>query len=137
MNDPDSRKVDYVDFYVGQKLMLRRVVLGLSQKDLAKAIKVSTQQIQKYEKAYNRISCGKLFFCAKVLNVPISYFFDELEVQGENYILNEDAPVFQTDIANEKEITKLIYHFRKITSSEVRQKIVEVVMSIATNMQHI
>ena len=64
-----------VDEHIGQRLQLRRVMLGLSQKDLATACGVSFQQIQKYETAGNRISASRLFELSTVLETPVSFFF--------------------------------------------------------------
>ena len=64
-----------IDEHIGQRLQLRRVMLGLSQKDLANACGVSFQQIQKYETAGNRISASRLFDLSTVLETPVSFFF--------------------------------------------------------------
>ena len=64
-----------VDEYIGQRLQLRRVMLGMSQKDLADICGVSFQQIQKYETAGNRISASRLFELSTALETPVSFFF--------------------------------------------------------------
>ncbi len=64
-----------VDEHIGQRVQLRRVMMGLSQKDLAKICGVTFQQIQKYESAGNRISASRLFELSNALNTPISFFF--------------------------------------------------------------
>ena len=71
---PASR-IDNIDRHVSQRLRARRMFLGLSQQSLADEVSVSVQQIQKYERANNRISSGKLYHFANFLNVPIEYFF--------------------------------------------------------------
>ena len=65
-----------MDAYVGRKIRTRRIQLGMSQDDLAKAIGVTYPQVYKYEKAINRVSAGRLFEIARVLTVPLSYFYD-------------------------------------------------------------
>ena len=72
-------RADNIDKLVSRRLKMRRMILGLSQNDLGKAVDVSIQQVQKYEKATNRISSGKLFAFAKFLKVPINYFYDQNE----------------------------------------------------------
>lgn len=67
--------VTSVDEHIGQRLQLRRVMLGLSQKDLANSCGVSFQQIQKYETAGNRISASRLFELSTILETPVSFFF--------------------------------------------------------------
>ena len=71
-----------VDKHVGELVRVRRVALGLSQSDLAKALGLTFQQVQKYEKGTNRISASKLFDTATFLKVPISFFFEGLPEAG-------------------------------------------------------
>jgi transcriptional regulator with XRE-family HTH domain len=68
---------DPVDVHVGNRARLRRMVLGLSQVELAEKIGVSFQQIQKYERGMNRISASTLYRYADTLSVPVSFFFEE------------------------------------------------------------
>jgi len=71
-----------VDRYVGGRIRERRVMLGLSQQQMAHLIGVTYQQAYKYERGINRISAGRLFEIARVLRVPVSYFFEGLEGSG-------------------------------------------------------
>ncbi len=64
-----------VDAHIGQRMQLRRTMMGLSQKDLAGICGVTFQQIQKYESAGNRISASRLFELSQALQTPISFFF--------------------------------------------------------------
>ena len=67
-----------VDEHIGQRVQLRRLMMGLSQKDLAKICGVTFQQIQKYESAGNRISASRLIELSASLETPVSFFFMEL-----------------------------------------------------------
>jgi transcriptional regulator with XRE-family HTH domain len=67
-----------VDTHVGMRLKLRRNLLGMSQTQLANAIGLTFQQVQKYERGVNRIGASRLFRMAEALDVPISFFFDDL-----------------------------------------------------------
>ncbi len=67
-----------VDEHIGQRMQLRRVMMGMSQKDLAKRCGVTFQQIQKYETAGNRISAARLFELSTALDTPVSFFFSGL-----------------------------------------------------------
>ena len=67
-----------IDIHVGERVRLRRNLLGISQTDLGKAVGVTFQQVQKYEKGTNRISASRLFNLSRALDVPISYFFEDL-----------------------------------------------------------
>ena len=79
----DTRVSD-IDKYVGQKLKECRITQGLSQQTLGKIANVSIQQIQKYEKGTNRISSGKLFLFAQFLQVPLTYFFEQINFANIN-----------------------------------------------------
>ena len=65
-----------IDKTIANHIKLRRIMLNMSQNDLAKLCGVSFQQIQKYEAAANKISCSRLFQISTALNVPINFFFD-------------------------------------------------------------
>lgn len=71
-------KVDEIDVHVGSRLKVRRSLLGLSQEKLAKTIGLTFQQIQKYERGLNRISAGRLYIFALILEVPVAYFYEGL-----------------------------------------------------------
>src|SRR5438094_10519743 len=71
-----------IDRHVGARIRERRIMLGLTQQQLADLIGVTYQQAHKYERGINRVSAGRLFEVAQVLSVPIGYFFDGLDGQG-------------------------------------------------------
>jgi transcriptional regulator with XRE-family HTH domain len=75
-----------VDRYVGARIRERRIMLGLTQQQLADLIGVTYQQAHKYERGINRVSAGRLFEVAQVLSVPVNYFFDGLEQENERAI---------------------------------------------------
>src|SRR5919112_3099866 len=75
-----------VDRYVSLRVRERRIMLGLTQQQLADLIGVNYQQAHKYESGINRISAGRLYEIAQVLSVPIGYFFDGLEGQDSRAI---------------------------------------------------
>lgn len=68
-----------VDAHVGQRVRMRRTLLGMSQERLGEAIGLTFQQVQKYERGSNRISAGTLFRLGQVLEVPVSFFFDDYD----------------------------------------------------------
>lgn len=68
--------INVMDKLVSRRFKYRRRLLGITQEEIAKYIGVSTQQIYKYECGINRISCGTLYVSAKLLEVPVSYFFE-------------------------------------------------------------
>ncbi len=71
-----------IDRRVGARVRERRIMLGLTQQQLADLIGVTYQQAHKYERGINRVSAGRLYEIAQVLSVPVGYFFDGLEGQA-------------------------------------------------------
>src|SRR5579863_10458076 len=67
-----------IDVHVGQRIRQRRTLLGMSQERLGEAIGLTFQQVQKYERGANRVGASRLFDLARVLDVPVSFFFDEM-----------------------------------------------------------
>jgi len=130
-----SGRVDDVDRHVGKKLRMRRIMLGLSQQVLGDAVGVSIQQIQKYEKATNRVASGKLYQFAKLLHVQVAYFFEEIEgltkkLKPTN--LSESQEEFvDKEAANEKEVLSLVRSYNEITDSSVRRKILDLVKTLS------
>ena len=74
---------DPIDVHVGNRVKLRRRLLGLTRVSLSANIGVTFQQLQKYETAGNRISASSLFRFSQALDVPVSFFFDGLENGGQ------------------------------------------------------
>lgn len=76
MSDP--RATNAIDRHVGERLRLRRLELGISQQDLGEHLRITFQQVQKYEKGTNRIAASRLFEIAYALDVPVGYFYEGL-----------------------------------------------------------
>ncbi len=76
--DNDLQEIDasLLDAYVGKRVKLRRVMLHMSQDELASMVGVTFQQIQKYESGANKISASRLFIISKILQINLSFFFD-------------------------------------------------------------
>src|SRR5512147_1895392 len=72
-----------VDIHVGSRVRLRRTLLGLSQEKLGEAVGLTFQQIQKYERGANRIGASRLFEFSRILDVPVSFFFDDMAERGK------------------------------------------------------
>src|SRR5882672_3836956 len=68
-----------IDVHVGQRIRQRRSLLGMSQEKVAQALGLTFQQVQKYERGTNRVGSSRLFDLTRILSVPISYFFEEME----------------------------------------------------------
>lgn len=72
-----------IDIHVGQRLRLRRTMVGMSQKELGASVDLTFQQIQKYERGANRIGSSRLHDFARILSVPVSYFFEGMEGKAQ------------------------------------------------------
>ena len=83
-----ANRASSIDRHVGARIRERRIMLGLSQQQMADMIGVTYQQAHKYERGINRISAGRLYEITRVLNVPITYFFEGLEVKEDDESLN-------------------------------------------------
>ncbi len=132
---PKGRAND-IDKLVSKKLKMRRIFLGLSQQELALVAKVTVQQMQKYEKAVNRISSGKLYILAKFLNVPVNYFFNESNANTnktvEKFIEPEDSNAKEdSEQVFEREVTNLIKYYITISDAKVRRKFFELIKSVS------
>jgi transcriptional regulator with XRE-family HTH domain len=81
-----GRSTAAIDDHVGARIRERRIMLGLTQQQLAEMIGVTYQQAHKYERGINRVSAGRLYEIAQVLSVPVGYFFDGLQGEGARSI---------------------------------------------------
>ena len=67
-----------IDVHVGSRIRLRRTLIGMSQERLGEALGLTFQQVQKYERGVNRVGASRLFDLSRVLDVPISFFYDDM-----------------------------------------------------------
>jgi len=133
----DAASPDPIDASIGARLRLRRLAMGFSQETLARALGITFQQIQKYERGTNRIFASRLFHLARVLRVPVAYFFQGLSPQGE--ALNADemqnngtaAPEENMqDLLGKSDTLKLIQAYNKISDPVVRRQIYALVRTV-------
>ncbi len=75
-------KIGPIDVHVGARLRQRRTLLGMTQTSLGDALDLSFQQVQKYENGANRISASRLYDLARLLDVPVEYFFDDMRIKS-------------------------------------------------------
>lgn len=136
--------VNLLDEYVGKRLKLRRVMLHMSQDELASMIGVTFQQVQKYESGANRVSASRLFIISKVLQVDVGFFFYGLEkeipevvdafsnyfesVGDENHV-SEESVTFD-DPMNNTETLRLVNAYWRLNDAEKRQKILDFIISM-------
>ena len=130
----DSKGPNPVDIYVGQQVRHFRRRAGMSQSDLAVAIGITFQQVQKYEKGGNRISASKLHAIAGRLHVPLQVFFPAQAVSGGADGLPDPSPEPQMmDFLMTAEGRELACAFSSIRSGKLRQSIKALVRAVAAD----
>ena len=127
-----------IDEFVGTQLKLRRTFLGISQERLGIMMDLTFQQVQKYEKGLNRISASRLYEISKILNVPISYFFDGLQKNLKpksipyNRGLAEEKSSFDSDPLKKKESIDLLRAYYNIKSPVLAKKIFDLIKTVSS-----
>lgn len=121
------------DRHVGARIRMRRISLGFSQEKLGEALGITFQQIQKYEKGTNRIGASRLQDAAKVLAVPVNFFFDGTPADSAPLTGFAESPsaLYRDDFANSEEGTRLIAAFLKVNDPQLRRKIIELIEAMA------
>src|SRR4029453_18724734 len=128
-----------VDVYVGTRIRQRRTLLAMSQTKLGDAVGLTFQQIQKYEHGANRCASSRLYEFAKVLDVPVSYFFDEMPALSGRPISGRGRKGFgevgtplerEKDLLIKRETLELVRAYYKIREGRVRKPIFEMVKAM-------
>jgi transcriptional regulator with XRE-family HTH domain len=127
-----------IDVHVGERLRLRRTLLRMSQEKLATALGLTFQQVQKYERAANRISASRLYQLCRVLKVPISFFFEEMDAEGRKagpFASRKAAPSapVQDDLLREPDTIELVEAYYQIGSPRLRARLLEFARGLADN----
>ncbi len=122
-----------IDIYVGSRVKLRRMILGMSQETLGKSLGLTFQQIQKYEKGVNRIGASRMFELSELLDVPVQFFYDGFGGRSKAARgFAEDHPGEGVmDLVNSPEGVQLCRYFSEIRDPEVRKRVLDLVKSIA------
>ncbi len=127
---PDRQLTRAIDAYVGNRVRLRRLIVGMSQQRLGEALGITFQQVQKYEKGANRVCASRLLQISQVLGVPVAFFY-EGALQGGDGALGADAEAaFLTSTLNEPMTLRLVRAFAGVEESLQRQRIVELVEAV-------
>ena len=126
-----------IDIHVGSRLRLRRNLLGISQTDLGKALGVTFQQVQKYEKGTNRISASRLFNLSRVLDVPISFFFEDLSPAAAGGgrrrtrgLSEATAAALEPDLLFKRETVGLIRAYYRVKDPRVRKRVLNLLQAL-------
>ncbi len=126
-----SGKPNPIDVHVGGRVRLRRTLLGMSQEKLGEALGLTFQQVQKYERGANRIGASRLFDLSRVLDVPVSFFFDDMSGEVEQLSprlmagLTEEPEAFDHDPMTKRETLELVRAYYRITDPQVRRRVLD------------
>lgn len=126
-----------IDIHVGNRIRLRRTLLGMSQQKLGEAIGLTFQQVQKYERGTNRVGSSRMFELSRVLDVPVAYFFEEMgadtAIKGRMHTHGVAAPVTASadkDPMTKRETLELVRAYYKITDPKVRKRLFEMTKTL-------
>jgi transcriptional regulator with XRE-family HTH domain len=125
-----------INVHVGSRVRLRRTLLGMSQEKLGEAIGLTFQQVQRYEHGANRIAASRLFDLSRVLDVPVTFFFDDMAPEAlrshRHPGLGEgDQVAFEPDLMAKHETLELVRAYYRITDPHVRKRLYELTRAIA------
>ena len=132
-------KPNPVDMHVGARVRLRRTLLGLSQEKLGEAIGLTFQQVQKYERGANRIGASRLYDLSKVLDVKVSYFFedmsDQIAARSPRQIrgLVQEEDGYEPDPMAKRETLELVRAYYKINDPRVRKRLFDMTRALSVN----
>lgn len=131
--------INSVDSYIAQRLQLRRVMLGMTQSDLAKRCGVSFQQIQKYETAGNRIPASRLFDLSQALETSVAFFFSGLPGNfppetKSNRSMRVSEPT-ENDPLAKNETLQLVNLYWNLPNDEQRQMVMKMLKTLTGNKE--
>ena len=129
-----------IDVHVGSRIRLRRTLLGMSQERLGESLGLTFQQVQKYERGVNRVGASRLFDLSRVLDVPISFFFDDMpdslasnfggtSTRRMNAHADSQDP-FGDDTLSRRETLELVRAYYRITDPAVRKRVFDLIKSM-------
>ena len=129
-----NKQPNPIDVHVGQRVRLRRMMLGISQENLGADLGITFQQIQKYERGTNRVSASRLQHIAHVLSVPVAYFFEEQppEQTGSG---NETGHHHQTEFLSDPQTFRLSIAFARIKDEKVRRAVIDLVRALGDEQE--
>jgi len=137
-----ANKPNPIDAHVGRRVRLRRTLLGMSQERLGELLGLTFQQVQKYERGVNRIGSSRLYELGQILDVPVSFFFDDLPQEelrmsgGLPYagLAEERAPFEHEEedlLLDKRETLELVRIYHRIGDSTLRKRLFELAKALA------
>lgn len=125
-----SRETNEIDKFVGERIRLYRVMIGMNQQRLAESLGITFQQLQKYERGENRIGAGRLLMVAKALGIPITWLLDE-KALSQRY--SPSIPAEADAVEFLREGYQVGRAFSQIVDPGIRRSISTLVQSLARN----
>ncbi|WOI53346.1 helix-turn-helix transcriptional regulator [Parvularcula sp. LCG005] len=133
-----------MDIHVGSRVRLRRMMKGISQDKLGEELGLTFQQVQKYEKGVNRIGASRLFDIARILDVPVQFFYDDFGDSATNMIglAEKGAPEYQDERADflamlaTPEGMQLCRAFSRIEDPQVRRRVLDLVRTLSDGLDN-
>jgi len=128
-----------VDVHVGQRIKLRRTLMGMTQGKLGESIGLTFQQIQKYERGVNRVSASKLWQLSNVMDVAVSFFFEDMPDDVRAAFPGYDGDTAESDIPAERltlhrrQSLELVRTFSALSDPTVRKSVVDMVRAIGNS----
>ncbi len=133
-----------IDVHVGNRIRLRRTLLGLSQEKLASLLGLTFQQVQKYERGMNRVGASRLWDISKVLEVPVSFFYEDMnkDVASQSprtfsipdcpqTFLKEDEVQFDSDPMQKQETIELVKAYYKIPNRKAAKHLFDLIVAMS------
>jgi transcriptional regulator with XRE-family HTH domain len=127
-----KKQANPIDGQVGNRVRLRRMLIGMSQERLGELLGLTFQQVQKYEKGVNRIGAGRLFEVSRILGVPIDYFYEGVSgaVGSAGFSENDSSPPVM-EFVSSGEGLQLSLAFMKIKDPKLRKRVLDLVKQMA------
>ena len=122
-----------IDVHVGSRVRLRRMLIGMSQEKLGEQLRLTFQQVQKYEKGSNRIGASRLFQISQILGVPVQFFYDDLDSGHAASPGFAEAPPQDNvmDFVSTAEGVTLNRAYARITDPQLRRRVLDLVRALA------
>lgn len=132
MKKPGPRSASPIDLHVGTRIRMRRLLMNMSQEKLGDSLGVTFQQVQKYERGTNRVGASRLWDISRVLDVPVSFFYDGLDnnfeyTQAAEY---DQMPIIY-DFINSSDGVAFAKAVAQIKNKAVRRQLLELARSLA------
>jgi transcriptional regulator with XRE-family HTH domain len=131
----NKKKPNPIDVHVGARIRLRRNMLGMSQERLGESLGITFQQIQKYEKGTNRVGASRLQAIARILSVPVAFFFEDAPGREGTPGMAEEATDYVAEIPNTAEGMQLNRAFVRISDPKVRRRILDLVKVLSAERE--